>query len=78
MQVVSSTEFATHQDIYFDMAINHEVCVKRGQNTFRIVYEPTVAEQIILQPDDKLRNAIPIDVARDSIVEYMRKKHASN
>ena len=77
MQVVSSTEFATHQDKYFDMAVSHDVCIKRGQKTFQLIYRPTVEEQPILQPDDDLRRAITIDEVRDNIVEYIRKKHAN-
>ena len=73
MQVVSSTEFATHQDKYFDMAVNHDVCIKRGQKTFRIIYEPTVEEQPILQPDDDLRRAITIDELKERMHESIHK-----
>ena len=61
MEVVSSREFATHQDKYFDMAVNHDICIKKGQNMFRIIYEPLVEEQVVLQPDDDLRRAITGD-----------------
>jgi hypothetical protein len=71
MQVVSSTESATRQQ----KARLQRVFVRDNDYT---VNEPTVREQKILQPDDKLRNAIPIDVVRDNIVEYIRKKHANS
>jgi len=38
MTVVSSKEFATNQDKYLDMALNEDVCIKRGQNMFYLMY----------------------------------------
>jgi len=34
MTVVSSSEFVTEQDRYFDMAMNEQVFVQRGDNMF--------------------------------------------
>ena len=36
MTVVSSKEFATYQDKYFDMAINENIVIKRGKNMFHL------------------------------------------
>jgi hypothetical protein len=58
MQVVTSTDFATHQDKYFDMAIDRDICVKRGQNLFQIVYQPVVEEPIIFEPDEDFYRSI--------------------
>jgi hypothetical protein len=61
MTVVSTKEFSTDQDKYFDMAVNGHVCIKRGENMFYLSYAPVEAqypEQEILEPDDDLRRAI--------------------
>ncbi len=77
MQVVSSTEFMAHQDKYFDMAINHELCVRRGQNMFRITYEPPFKEQAVLQPDEDLRRAITGDELLAGIYDDLETFFAS-
>jgi hypothetical protein len=77
MQVVSSTEFATHQQKYFEQALNEQVFVKNGNYTFRIMYEPIVEEQVILQPDDKLRRAITGDQLLAGIYQDLETFYAS-
>jgi hypothetical protein len=64
MTVVSTKEFNMHQEKYFDMAINGNVCIKRGDNMFYLSFAPIkeeYPEQPILEPDERLRNAITID-----------------
>jgi len=76
MTTISSKEFVTHQDKYFNMAIGNDVRIKRRRNMFRLVYEPLVEEQVILQPDDDLRRAITMDELRDSALEFIDKLYA--
>jgi hypothetical protein len=76
MQVVSSTEFATHQQKYFSLARHQQVFVRDGDYTLKIVSEPTVREQKILQPDDDLRRAITMEELRDSALEFIDKLYA--
>jgi len=54
MTVVSSKEFACYQDKYYNLAINEQVCIKRGKNMFQLicinldgtnVYDRTSAEK---------------------------------
>ena len=64
MTVVSTKEFNTNQEKYFDMAINGNVCIKRGEGLFYLSFTPVkeqYPEQPILEPDERLRNAITID-----------------
>jgi len=64
MKVVSVKEFNTHQEKYFDIAVNGNVCIKRGDNMFYLSFAPVkeeYPEQPILEPDERLRNAITID-----------------
>ena len=61
MTVVSSREFATNQEKYFDLALDEPVFVKKGDYMFHIIcsnYDTVNKEQEILEPDDDLRRAI--------------------
>jgi len=64
MTVVSSKEFVSNEDKYFDLALDEQVFVKRGDNMFLIMYknennyhDASVYEEI-LESDDDLRSAI--------------------
>jgi hypothetical protein len=79
MTVVSTKEFNTYQEKYFDMAVNGNVCIKRGEHIFYLSYAPIDApypEQEILEPDDDLLNAIPMTEVRDKVLDYIRRKNA--
>jgi hypothetical protein len=61
MTVVSTKEFNTHQEKYFDLAINGNVCIQRGENMFYLSYAPFESqypEQPITVDDDALDRAI--------------------
>jgi len=67
MTVVSSKDFAANQEKYFDLALDEQVFVKRGENIFLLIsknvndmniyHEASVYEEV-LEPDDDLRSAI--------------------
>ena len=64
MTVVSTKQFNTNQKRYFELAENEEVCIKRGNSMYHLMYRPLekqYPEQPILAPDDDLRSAITID-----------------
>jgi hypothetical protein len=80
MTVVSTKEFNTHQDKYFDMAQGGDVCIKRGNSLFHLLYQPVEMQypvQPILEPDDDLRNAITMDELRKSAHEHIHKLFAN-
>ena len=80
MTVVSTMEFKTNQDKYFDMAENEDICIKRGNSMFQLMYRPMeihYPEQPILEPDDDLRRAITAEELLERIHEDIRKKFAS-
>ena len=64
MTVVSSKEFVKNEDKYFDMALNEQVFVKRGDNMFLIInknmniYHNASVYEEVLEPDDDFRSAI--------------------
>jgi hypothetical protein len=40
MTIVTNKEFMSNHKRYFDLAINEQVCIKRGRNMFKLVYTP--------------------------------------
>ena len=56
MTVVSSKEFVTNEDKYFDMAMNGQVYVRRDNVMFIVTRVENKKKR--LKPDDDLRNAI--------------------
>ncbi len=77
MTVVSSKEFATHQKKYYGMAMNSEVCIKRGRNMFRLMHEPVADEQPLLKPDEDLRRAISMEEFKKGVLEDIHQFYAS-
>ncbi len=71
MTTISNSEFAAHPEMYLDMARVEDVRVKKGHETFRLVYE-TPDEPPLLEPDDDLRMAITMDELRESAHEHIR------
>ena len=64
MTVVSTKQFNTNQERYFELAENEEVCIKRGNGMFYLTFRPLdvqYPEQVIKEPDDDLRRAITMD-----------------
>ena len=79
MTVVSTKQFNTDQEKYFGMAVNGNVCIKRGEGLFYLSFVPVkeqYPEQPILEPDDDLHNAIPMTEVRDRVIDYIRRKNA--
>jgi hypothetical protein len=80
MTVVSSREFVINQKKYFDIAEKENICITRGNNRFHLVYQSAQAqypEQVILNPDDNLRNAITAKELLERVNEDIHNKFAS-
>jgi predicted transcriptional regulator len=78
MTVVSTKEFSSNQEKYFDMAVNGQVCIQRGKNMFYLSYapiEPKYPEQPILEPDEIFRSAITMGEFRKRAAETVKKVH---
>ena len=73
MTIVSSKEFATNDDKYFDMAMNEQVFVQRDNIMF-IVARINDTEKHYLEPDDDLRRAITADELLERIYYDIDKK----
>ena len=73
MVLVNSAEFATHQEKYFNLARNNDVCIQNGQDLFQIIYKPTVEEQPVLEPDDDFYRAITMDEFKQKVLVMVDK-----
>jgi hypothetical protein len=67
MTVVSTNEFITHQDRYFDMAMNGQVFIQRGDCMFIVTRANEDDDDDCLEPDEDLQNAVTMDEVRDKI-----------
>jgi hypothetical protein len=75
MTVVSTKEFNTHQEKYFDMAENDHVIIKRGDNMLIVHnYVPDNEPDIVFKPDDDFYRSIPLEEVRDKVVNYIHQK----
>jgi hypothetical protein len=70
MTVISSNEFAINQDKYFDMAIDEEIGVKRGENMFLVSIASEREEpDMIFEPDEDFYRSISMEEFRKRVKE---------
>jgi len=74
MTVVSTKEFNADQEKYFNMALDEQVYVKRGNNMFHLMYSPATEEQVCLEPDEDYRSAITKDELLEGIYAHIDKR----
>jgi len=72
MTVVSTKEFNTNQEKYFDMALDDEIYIQRGDCLF-IVTRVNGHEKKYKEPDDDLRRAITMDEFLTGVKEDLRE-----
>ena len=72
MTIVSSKEFAANQDKYFDMAIDEEIGVKRGNDMFYL-YRTNDTERVYYEPDEDFYRAITMDELLIGVKEDLRE-----
>ena len=65
MTVISSKEFATNQNKYFELAMNEQVYIKNGENMFLLIYTTVdnteVKERVYYEPDEDFYRSITAD-----------------
>jgi len=78
MTVVSSKEFVANDDKYFDMALNNELIIQRGDNMFIVQnYIPNGEPDMIFEPDEDFYRSIPMDEVRKSAINHIHKLFAT-
>jgi len=73
MTVVSSMEFVSNQDKYFDLALDGDVCIKRGTNIFHLVNGNSFENHIIFEPDEEFYSCLSPDEFRKRVREGIHK-----
>ncbi len=68
MRTISNREFIANPEMYLGMATQQEVRVRKGQRVIRLVNEPPVRRQPILEADDDLRRAISMDEFKERVL----------
>ena len=86
MTVVSSKEFIANQKKYFDLAVNEEVFIKRGNNMFHLICtnvdnitieETNVKERVYYEPDEDFYRSISMDELLEGVLEDIHKFYAN-
>jgi hypothetical protein len=75
MTIINSNEFFINQEKYFDMALNEDVYIRKGENMFAV----TIADEQkneYLEPDDDLRRAITADEFLEGALKIIDKIYA--
>jgi len=78
MTIVSSKEFVTDEDKYFDLALEEEVFVKKGNNMFVVQnYIPNDEPDILCEPDDDFYRSITGEELLQRIYSDIDRKFAN-
>ena len=78
MTLISSKEFVSNQEKYFDLALNEHVYIKNGENLFMVC---TVNEQeepdMVFEPDDDFYKSITMEEVRGKLHSVIDKLYAN-
>jgi hypothetical protein len=78
MTVVSTKEFNTNPEKYFNLALDEKVAIEQGNHIFHLIYHQTIEkpypEQPITVDDDALNRAITGDELIKRIHQRIDKK----
>ena len=85
MMVVSSKEFISNQNKYFDMALNEDICIKWKEDMFQLVYtnghNANVYDEF-LEPDEDFHRAISMEELRTRVLkdvhQWYKEKNENN
>jgi hypothetical protein len=78
MTIVSSKEFISNEDKYFDLAMNDDVIIKRGDNMFIVQnYALNDEPDMIFEPDDDFYRSITADEFKKEALKIVEKVHNS-
>ena len=77
MTVVSSKEFSSHQEKYFEIALDEQVFIRKGDNIFLLIckntddiniYHETSVYGEVLEPDEDFHRALSAKDFRERLV----------
>ncbi|MCL2040753.1 MAG: hypothetical protein FWG84_01765 [Bacteroidales bacterium] len=76
MTIVSSKEFATNQDRYYDLAVSDDVFIERDDDMFHLMCataDDAGAYDEILEPDEDFYRALSADEFRKRLIEVVER-----
>jgi len=75
MMVVSSAEFATDQDKYLELALNEQVCIKKGVHSFFVTSadEDENNVELLALAKERRNNSNRELVGVDELINYLRR-----
>ena len=78
MTVVSSREFISNQDKYFELALNEQVFVRKGEDMFVFTRSNgNHHEDIIYQPDEDFYRSITMEELLEGVLEDVHQFYAN-
>jgi len=78
MTVVSSKDFLANDEKYFEMALNDQIIIQRGDNMFIVQnYIPDEEPDMIFEPDEDFYRSITVDELRKSVKEHIHNLFAN-
>ena len=81
MTIVGNREFAINQEKYFDLAIDEDVCIKRGEEMFHLTCSPVeeinVKGRVYYEPDEDFYRSITKEELLKGIHEDIHKMFAT-
>ena len=76
MTIVSSKEFATNQDRYYDLAVSDDVFIERDDDMFHLMCATADDAGVydeILEPDEDFYRALSADEFRKRLIEVVER-----
>ena len=77
MTIISSSEFAANQSMYFNLAVKEDICIDDGEKMFQLLYSPVEEnrERVYYEPDEDFYNSISADEFKRRALEMAKKIH---
>jgi len=77
MQIISTQDFATDINRYFDLARQQQqILVENGNYMFQIVYKPIIEKDVVFEPDADFYNSISMETVRERLHKVVDKLYA--
>ena len=78
MTVISNTEFMSHIEKYFNLAVSEDIVIERGENKFHLFCSNPNGDIVdeydeILEPDEDFYRALSASEFRERLITVLEK-----
>jgi len=78
MTVVSSNEFVSNQNKYFDLAFKEQIYIKNGENMFMVsIANEQKSPDMIFEPDEDFYRSFTMEEVREKLHRVIDKLYAN-